>query len=432
MTPKRRTVWGLWLATFWVFPSAILAQGGLDEYLDTRVAAVRIQPQAAEVPADLESALLAKLPLKPGAILTREDLRDSLQVLYATLRFSQIEAGASASAEGTVITFYTHPNFFIRAVQVEGAPGPPSASQLVNAAKLELGTLFREDEIAGSIERIKTVMRDNGFLQPHVTTSFAYDQSNLLVSVLFTVLRGPRARVGAITVQGNGGFSLPQVQDIAGMHPGDPVTARRLVRAQRRLRKKYEKDKRLEAQVAVLPVVYHVETNTVDYRVELERGPKVDVAVEGASLRRGLVKRYVPIFEEFTVDEDLLNEGRRNIRDHFQSKGYFETTVDVSQKSHPEEDREDVLFTVNRGERHKLRQVTIAGNKYFDRETIRERMQVAPDSLLLYYGRFSQSLLARDVQTIEALYRSNGFLQAKVTGNVETPPDNKHDLHTVI
>ena len=45
----------------------------------------------------------------------------------------------------------------------------------------------------------------------------------------------------------------------------------------------------------------------------------------------------------------------------------------------------------------------ITGNKYFNEETIRERMRIAPASLLLYYGRFSQTMLARDVQSIESL-----------------------------
>ena len=35
----------------------------------------------------------------------------------------------------------------------------------------------------------------------------------------------------------------------------------------------------------------------------------MDVQVEGVKLRRGLVKKFVPIFEESAVDDDLLNEG---------------------------------------------------------------------------------------------------------------------------
>jgi outer membrane protein insertion porin family len=432
MTPGRRRMLALALAVFLLLPGLLSAQDALETFLDTRVAAVRIRPQAAEVPPDLEPRLLERIPLKPGSLLTREDLRDSLQVLYATLHFAQIEAGAVSTPQGVEITFYTHPNYFIQAVQVEGAPGPPTAVQLVNATKLELGRLFRQDAVAAAVANIQAVMRDNGFYQAQVTPSITYDHADLLVNLLFRVARGPRARVGAVTASGDAGFSLLQLQDIAGLHPGDPVSASRLARAQRRLRKRLEKDRRLEAQVSVMPGAYDPARDSVDYRIEIRRGPRVNVAVAGARLRRGLVKRYVPIFEEFTVDEDLLQEGRRNIRDHFQSQGYFDATVEVSLRSDPVQDREDILYSVDRGQRHRLRQVTITGNRYFDRETIRERMQVTPASLLLFYGRFSQSLLNRDLQAIEALYRSNGFLQVKVAGVAETSGQDKDDLLTRI
>ena len=36
------------------------------------------------------------------------------------------------------------------------------------------------------------------------------------------------------------------------------------------------------------------------------------------------MKEEVPIYEERAVDRDLLVEGQRNLRDYFQSQGYFD------------------------------------------------------------------------------------------------------------
>jgi len=139
--------------------------------------------------------------------------------------------------------------------------------------------------------------------------------------------------------------------------------------------------------------------------------------MEGAKLRRGLIKKYVPIYEENAVDDDLLNEGRRNLRDYFQTQGYFDVQVDVAQKNAG--NHRDVIFTVKKGDRHKLTDLALEGNRYFDNDTLRERMVLQPATVLLAYGRFSQSMLSRDAQSLESLYQANGFQQVKVETRVE-------------
>ena len=150
----------------------------------------------------------------------------------------------------------------------------------------------------------------------------------------------------------------------------------------------------------------------------------VQVKVEGAALRKGLVKKHVPIYEENAVDDDLLNEGSRNLRDYFQTKGYFDAPVGYRQKT-VSSDRLDVIFDVDKGDRHKVLEIALIGNKYFPRATLRERMQTQPAGGLQLHGLDSQSILARDVNAIESLYRANGFLQVKATPLVQDDYEGK-------
>src|SRR5262249_43540940 len=173
----------------------------------------------------------------------------------------------------------------------------------------------------------------------------------------------------------------------------------------------------LEGQVVLTQRVYHPENNTLDYTFEIIPGPVDEIKVEGAKLRRSRVKKLVPVFEENAVDEDLLNEGKRNLADYFQTKGYFDVQVEVVQRQMAE-NRREVVFHVNRGERHKFESLEIRGNTYFDRDDIKERLEMQPAGGLLQHGLFSQAILGRDIVSIEGLYRSNGFLQAKVDSKV--------------
>jgi len=66
-------------------------------------------------------------------------------------------------------------------------------------------------------------------------------------------------------------------------------------------------------------------------------------------------------------------------------------------------------YHVDLGVRHKIVKLEIHGNRYFDTDTLRERMSVIPATLVRYrYGRYSRAALERDLDAIRNLYRANG------------------------
>ena len=64
--------------------------------------------------------------------------------------------------------------------------------------------------------------------------------------------------------------------------------------------------------------------------------------------------------------------------------------------------------------------VKITGNKYFDTESIRERMFMQPAIFLrLRHGRYSEAFRRKDEENISNLYRANGFRDVQVSSLVE-------------
>lgn len=368
-----------------------------------------------------EERLRRALAQKPGEILDRAKVRSSIQALYATGKFSSITVEAERGTQDQIrLVFIASENYFNGAITVEGLPkSGPTANQLANASKLELGELFTTEKLEQSFDRMQKVLQDYGYYQATITAEEQRQPETQQINILFRVVIGPIARVGEVRLSGDPGYSLGQVQDIAKLHPGDKVRPNAVTRALQRLRKKYQKQNRLEAHVAVVERKYNREPNTVDYTFHVDRGPTVDIHAEGAKVREGLLRRYVPIYEESAVDDDLLTEGRRNLLDYFQTKGYFDARIDFKREAEPTQKHLHVIYDIDLGERHKLDQVRIEGNRYFSTELIRERMEVQPAGWLLSHGRYSQSLLARDVQAIASLYQANGFQQVKVTSNVQ-------------
>jgi outer membrane protein insertion porin family len=370
--------------------------------------------------AKVDPSLVSQLPAQANQPLDRKKIRASVQKLFATRQFQDIQVEAEKNQRGEVtLVFVAEENYFVNGIFVDGVPQhAPTATQLINATKMELGELYTQAKLDAAKQNMQRLLLDNGYYHSTVASSDKRDPDTQRVDLFFHIQPGALAKVGKVTFRGDSGFQQTELPGITKLHPGDKVSAAHVRRALERLRKRYQRRDRLEAQVAVVERIYHPDSNAIDYTFGIDRGPKIDVKVEGAHLRKGLVKKYVPIYEENAVDDDLLNEGRRNIRDYFQTKGFFDVKVDFGRKQ-VDPDERLVFYDVDKGEQHKLVQVAFEGNNYFDGETLLERMQVQPANYLLRHGRYSQSFLSRDVQNLEALYKANGFQQVKIKSEAQ-------------
>jgi outer membrane protein insertion porin family len=374
--------------------------------------------------------LLEQIAQKTNEPLDRSKIRTSIQTLYATGRFSSIAVEAERTQQNQVtLVFVADENYFVGTITVEGLPKQgPTQNQMANASKLSLGELFTHENVEESYDRMKKVMEDHGYYESKISSEEVPHPDTRQMDVTFYVEPGDLARVGEVTVKGDPGYSEAEFRNIAKMHSGDKIRAEYVTRALTRLRKKYQKQKRLESQVSLVERKYHEDSNLLDYTFEVERGAVVDIQVEGAKISPRVMKRYIPVYEENAVDDDLLNEGRRNLRDYFQTQGFFDAKVAFRRQLDAERDRLHIIYAVDKGERHKLERVVLDGNKYFNNETIRERMLVQPADLLMRHGRFSQSMLVRDEQAIRDLYQANGFDRVQVKSEVRGNASGEGDI----
>jgi outer membrane protein assembly complex protein YaeT len=369
------------------------------------------------VPADEAAQLLAATPLKVGEPLTRQALHDGMQALFATGRFADIQAEAERSTAGVRLRFLTVPNYFVGQISAEGVSGSPSNNQLVTSSRLQLGELYSPDKLDRARANLQRILDDNGFHRAKLTVSEDRLPEQHQIDLTFRVEPGSRAAVGQIVVEGDAGYSKEQIEVIAKFHPGDGVVSTRLTHALQRIRSRYQKQDRLLAQVSAAGT-YRPETNTVDYTFKVERGPVVEIAAEGYKISQSQLRKLVPIYEEGAVDDDLLNEGRRNLQNHLQALGYFSATVSVSQRSVLDGQGLRVIYAITPGDRHKLAAIRISGNQFFEAELVRGTMLCQPGGRFISHGRYSDALLTEDVRSIQDMYRSNGFRQAKVTGKL--------------
>jgi outer membrane protein insertion porin family len=388
--------------------------GTMSEYLGKTVAEINL-PGISDHERDHLLSLIAQ---KVGQSLDRDDLRASIRTLYATGRFADIQVEASLVGAGVALNFVTAPNYFVGAIDAEGAPDRPNTNQIMNASKFQLGELHSQEKLDRALNNIRQLMQENGYYRARVTAESTANAATQQVDILFHITPGAPAHVGEVRVDGSSGYSSDQVRAIAHMRAGVRVTSARATGALQRLRKKYQKQSRELAQVSVAEQTYRPESNVVDYTFEIDPGPLVSIFAQGFHISRSVMKKEVPVYEENALDDDLLNEGQRNLLDYMQGRGYFDATVNIKKENDAK--TLHVTYLIAPGQLHKLEMVEITGNKNFmDPAALRARMQVQVAGHFLSHGRYSAVLLKSDVSNLEALYRSNGFREVKIQGKVD-------------
>jgi len=396
--------------------AAPASAGMMAEYEGKAVVAILL-PGVADRDRDHLLQLLAQ---KIGQPLNRDQVRESIRTLFATGRFADIQAEVTASGEDVNLSFATSPNYFVGAVSVTGAPNRPNFNQIVNASKLQLGDLHTLDKLDKALENIRQLMQENGYYRARVTAESKSNVATQQVDIVFQVVPGEAAHVGEVNVTGSSNLSASQVRDIAGMEPGDRVTAARVSGSLRRLRKKFQKQQRVLSQVSIAQQQYRASSNAVDYTFQIDPGPTVVISTQGFRVSRGVLKKEIPVYEENAIDDDLLNEGRRNLLDYLQTVGHFDATVDIKKEN--DANTLHVIYQIDPGPLHRMVLIEITGitNKsYFRPEDIRERLQMQMATPLLSHGRYSGVLLKSDVATLTGLYRSNGFREAQIQTKVD-------------
>ncbi len=361
------------------------------------------------------------LPLKTGQPLRLAEVRAAIERLYATGRYAGIRVDARAAAGGLILTFLTTGNYFVGRVTVQPVSAPPPAGVMANSTRLQLGALYVTSEIDQAIANLRDVLRNNGFPETRIEPEYRYDPATQQVAIHFRVLAGPRARYDPPLIAGNPDRPAPEIVATTrwkGWLGWKRVTESRTEDGADRVRNSYLKRDRLEAQVSIDKMDWDLKTNRTRPTLNVQGGPKIEFTTVGAKVSRGKLKELVPVFEERSVDRDLLVEGANNLRQYMESQGYFDAKVDFAAKSTP--GHEVIEYRVARGDRHKVALVAFHGNRSFRADTLRERMYLRKKSLLEFrHGRFSDDFLRQDVEAITALYRANGFRDVSVKTRVD-------------
>ncbi|MGB7846220.1 MAG: POTRA domain-containing protein [Candidatus Acidiferrum sp.] len=370
------------------------------------------------------------IAVKKGKPLNRDDIAASIRSLYQTGDYADLRAVVTAEGDGVRLDFVARENLFINRVVIEGLKPPPSDASAAGAMQLSLGQTYYAADLEDAVARLSDTLRDEGLYQAKVTLERQPHPETHQLDVIVHVDPGPRVHLGYVELLNNTEFGDGDLLKLFRLRPASELTTARLQSAMGRIRKFMEKRGHLSEHVSLRRGEYNAASNTLPLTLEVTAGPTVRVSVQGAKFSKRDLKKLIPVYQETSVDTDLLEEGKRNLRERLEREGFFDATVDYmvttdatkGGNSDIKTQGETITYKVERGIRYKGLRIEMSGNHYFNTNLLLSRLSVTPSSVFVK-PRFSRRLLDADVLSMKNLYAANGFLSATVAGT--TPPEHK-------
>ena len=384
------------------------------------IVSIQYSPNSYLDPQDLAKAQ----PLKPGLPLNRESVADSIDSLFATGQFDDIVVEAEPSGAGVLLRYVVTPRKFVASLHAEGKiVSPPNRGELHSFSQLTTGGTFQQKDIDNAVQSINSLLERNGLYHSTIDPKIDAPADSQQVYITFNIKEHKRAKYEHPVIQGETLLSDDVVLRATGwripiIHWWRQATQSLTNSGIQGLLSKYQSQDRLTAKVDLQQVEYDEASKRVRPHLSVVPGPKVKVQTLEAKVSKRVLKRYLPIYQERAVDPELLLEGKRNLEDYFQSQGYYDVDVEFRIEP-PANDLETIDYVIARGVRRKVVKVNLVGNRFFDKDTIAERMFIQPAAFNLRHGRYSEAFRKKDEENITELYRSNGFRDVKVTTAVD-------------
>jgi outer membrane protein insertion porin family len=363
---------------------------------------------------------------KPGEPFSVAAVRDSVTGLEKTNEFSEVQVSIEPQQAGLKVLFTLQLTSYVGMIFFPGATQEFSYTRLLQAVNIPEQSPFVDDLPSQGQSALLHFFSVNGYFVSTVEPEIERDDAHRIVNLIFKIHLNKRARVGNINIAG---VTPTEAADMrralasfwarvrrANLKTGTRYSQQRIGTSVDYIRSYLRKEGRLAPVARHVSSEYHRETNRADLTFQVEPGPLLSVRITGAHVWKRTIERLIPIYEENSVDSDLVAEGERNLVSYFESKGYFDVKVETHRGEEP--NKVSIVYQVDRGIRHRVEGVNFEGNHYFDDDKLEATVSVKKGHSILghffSHGSYSDELVRKSVNALTALYEDAGFAKVSI------------------
>jgi outer membrane protein insertion porin family len=168
------------------------------------------------------------------------------------------------------------------------------------------------------------------------------------------------------------------------------------------------KDVRIEVSGDVLVVI--VEERPTVAEVEFSGNKEFDKDV----LRNSL--RDIGLTDGRPFDRAMLDRAEQELKRQYINRSLYSAEI-VTTVTPVERNRVNLTFTVTEGDRAKIKEIRIVGNKVFSESTLRDLFDLDTGGWLSWYTKsdqYSRAKLNADIETLRSYYLTRGYLEFRI------------------
>ncbi|ABK44356.1 surface antigen (D15) [Magnetococcus marinus MC-1] len=221
-----------------------------------------------------------------------------------------------------------------------------------------------------------------------------------------------------IDVQGARWIEKETVKSYLELEPGDAFQAQKLANSLRALHKTgFFKDVKFEREGSTL--VVKVVENPMIHEITFSGNDAL-----GTDELKGMIKLKVrDIYNQSKSQSDLAN-----LQQAYRIKGLFLANIDLEVKT-LSDNRVALTFDIKEGEKSKVREVRIIGNKNISEKKLRNALSIQPTDWLSWLtekNTYDKEKLLYDKEQLRNVYQDEGFARVEVNSSIaELTPDKK-------
>ncbi len=381
------------------------AAADVSALLGRRVTDVRLDAAGAPV---VDGEALALVETRIGDALTLADVRETIDHFVALGRYADIQVFAEPDGEGVRLRYAVVPMAVVVRVSFEGALGL-EASVLRTELADRFGARPMSSRLPEMAQALVARYGAHGYPAARVESRTVPEGRLGQVAALFSVTPGRQVLIGRTTVEGTaGGADLLQR---IGAQTGRPLDREGFEARVRAAEDALRDDGYYEAVVSA--TVSEAVASVVDVAVRGDRGDRVRVTFAGDPLPDDRRRALVPIERLQSVDEEVVEDGSRNIEQYLRLEGFRAASAPATRRR--ANGVLQIAFTVTRGPLHVLGAVTLVG------VAAMPRAELAPLLKLVAGEPFVDARVAAVAAAIAEYYRVRGFSAVTVTSHLAFP-----------
>ena len=366
-----------------------------------------------------------------GEPYAAQNIQASAAALKAAGQFTDVETNVIPEEKGLRVEFIMEPAFYVGTFDFPGALQTFSYAQLIGIVRYPPDEPYERSRVEEAETSLKRFFATNGYFTAKIQAETRIDETKQLVNIIYRVKLDRKARYGSIEIGGlspdltsrlrNSLHSIRARLRGANLKEGKPYDPDHVRAAERFLRDSLGKRNYLSSQITLEPPRYDAASHRASVQFNIVLGPVVVVQATGAHASGRTLRKQIPIYEENSFDQDLVNIGTRNLTSYFQGRGYFDARIKAQIDA--QSGKTTLTYDIARGRKHRVREVALRGNRAFDREKVKDQI-LLKQSHFLSRGKFSEDLLNKTTANLEAYWQNAGYEDVKVTPRlVDREPD---------